>query len=337
MQNYIVVDIHAHEDDGDLGERLRRLGCEFEFIYAPVTARRESELSRWLKILPQYIRAALKSLAGKGRGDHLVFLAASGISILASAINTVLPGKGPKISAINFIYRKRSGLPGKLIETLFRFSLKRFAYVGVPSKAAAQAYRNYFPLAKERIHYFPTWCGFPEKKAAQGSNRINIFAGGRSVRDYATLLKALQTLQLPALLITNKSSVNGTLVPENVKIQYDVDEEQFADMMLQAECVVVPLRPVQFDAGQSVVLQAMCYGKPVIATDAGCLSEYIKSGETGLLVPPGDASALTAAIRKLQDDKALAQCLAENGYREYWQKYSRDVFAQRLIDTFCEK
>jgi glycosyltransferase involved in cell wall biosynthesis len=58
------------------------------------------------------------------------------------------------------------------------------------------------------------------------------------------------------------------------------------------------------DATQSaVILTSYGFGKPVVATRVGGLPEYVRDGETGLLVGPGDARGLAAAlIRILQDE-----------------------------------
>src|SRR5437764_10677827 len=45
----------------------------------------------------------------------------------------------------------------------------------------------------------------------------------------------------------------------------------------------------------------MAWGLPVIATTVGGVPEVVQSGRDGLLVPPGDAAALTAAMRFLLD------------------------------------
>ena len=53
---------------------------------------------------------------------------------------------------------------------------------------------------------------------------------------------------------------------------------------------------------------AYVFGKPVVATRVGALPEYVQEGETGLLVPPGDAQGLADAIvRLLKDDNLRAQ------------------------------
>jgi glycosyltransferase involved in cell wall biosynthesis len=62
-----------------------------------------------------------------------------------------------------------------------------------------------------------------------------------------------------------------------------------------------------------VLIEAMGYGKPVIASAAGGIVDIVKNNDTGLLVPPGDAPALAAAIRQAMDNPAEMARLAERG------------------------
>ena len=50
----------------------------------------------------------------------------------------------------------------------------------------------------------------------------------------------------------------------------------------------------------------MATGAPVVATDAGSITEVLTDGVSGLLVPQRDAEALATALRRLADDPALA-------------------------------
>jgi glycosyltransferase involved in cell wall biosynthesis len=69
-------------------------------------------------------------------------------------------------------------------------------------------------------------------------------------------------------------------------------------------------------ASQSGVIHlAYTFGRPVVASDVGDLSEVVRDGETGFLVPTGDPVALAAAMRKLLSDNSLAARMGECGRR----------------------
>ncbi len=62
-----------------------------------------------------------------------------------------------------------------------------------------------------------------------------------------------------------------------------------------------------------VVLDALAAGLPVVASDIAGYRELIQDGREGLLVPPGDARALAAAIRRLIDDSTLVRRMVASG------------------------
>jgi colanic acid/amylovoran biosynthesis glycosyltransferase len=66
----------------------------------------------------------------------------------------------------------------------------------------------------------------------------------------------------------------------------------------------------------SVIPEAMAVGCPVIGSDQGGIAEAIRHGRTGLLVPPGDAQALAAAMYRLGQDGGLRDGLGAAGFAE---------------------
>ncbi|MBI3649300.1 MAG: glycosyltransferase family 4 protein [Actinobacteria bacterium] len=62
-----------------------------------------------------------------------------------------------------------------------------------------------------------------------------------------------------------------------------------------------------------VLAEAMAAGLPVVASDIPGYDEVVTDAIDGLLVPPGDAAALAAALGRLLDDPALAERLREAG------------------------
>jgi glycosyltransferase involved in cell wall biosynthesis len=73
-----------------------------------------------------------------------------------------------------------------------------------------------------------------------------------------------------------------------------------------------------------VLLEAMTYRLPVVSTPLGGITDIVTDGETGLLVPPNDASALARAITTLMTDKPLAARLANAGQQYAEQHFGWD-------------
>lgn len=61
------------------------------------------------------------------------------------------------------------------------------------------------------------------------------------------------------------------------------------------------------------MLQALAVGTPLVASTVGGSPEIIEDGETGRLVPAGDAHALALAILELLRDPAGARAMARAG------------------------
>jgi glycosyltransferase-like protein len=62
-----------------------------------------------------------------------------------------------------------------------------------------------------------------------------------------------------------------------------------------------------------VVLEALAAGLPVVATDIPVFAEYLRDGQSALLVPPNDPAALAGALGRLAADPALRRRLADGG------------------------
>jgi glycosyltransferase involved in cell wall biosynthesis len=56
-------------------------------------------------------------------------------------------------------------------------------------------------------------------------------------------------------------------------------------------------------------MEAMAAGLPVVSTAVGGVPDLVREGETGLLVPSGDAAALARALQALVDDPARREAM----------------------------
>ncbi len=80
----------------------------------------------------------------------------------------------------------------------------------------------------------------------------------------------------------------------------------------------------------------MLAGLPIVAADVGSVSEAIRDGETGLLVPPEDPVALASAIRRLLDDRRLAARLGERARTLATEQFTAEHMARAYEDLYEE-
>ena len=83
-----------------------------------------------------------------------------------------------------------------------------------------------------------------------------------------------------------------------------------------------------------VLIEAMAAGVPVVATDVSGVRDVVRNGETGLLVPPGDAAALAAVIRRMIDDRSLRDRLVSAAAEDVRRRFTWDAVLLRYRD-FC--
>ncbi len=94
----------------------------------------------------------------------------------------------------------------------------------------------------------------------------------------------------------------------------------------RAAVVVVPSMGEGFGM---VALEAMERSRPVIAAAIGGLGELVRDGETGLLVPPGEAGPLCDAIVRVAGDLELARRMGEAGRRRALSRFLQQFCTDR--------
>lgn len=85
-----------------------------------------------------------------------------------------------------------------------------------------------------------------------------------------------------------------------------------------------------------VLLEAMLAGLPVVATAVSAVPEVVVDGETGALVPAGDAEGVARELGALFDDPELARRLGEAGRERAHRHFSVDRMTQETIAVYRE-
>lgn len=92
--------------------------------------------------------------------------------------------------------------------------------------------------------------------------------------------------------------------------------------------------PSLYEPFGRVLIEAMAAGLPIVASRAGGVPEIVVEGETGLLVPPGDAGALASAIEAVMGDPALAARLATAGSERVERCFSLTATVQGVLAAY---
>lgn len=85
-----------------------------------------------------------------------------------------------------------------------------------------------------------------------------------------------------------------------------------------------------------VLIEAMEYGVPVIATNVGGIPDVVKDGYNGLLVPEKDPDALAQAIIKLVENKSIREKFVKNAKEYIKEKFGWDIIIEKLIKIYMD-
>ncbi len=94
--------------------------------------------------------------------------------------------------------------------------------------------------------------------------------------------------------------------------------------------------PSRHEGMPNAVLEAMASGLPVIATRIAGNEELVVDGETGRLVPPGDADALRLSLRELLGDEAMRSRMGMAARKRAVEDYGWQATAKRYLEIMNE-
>lgn len=141
------------------------------------------------------------------------------------------------------------------------------------------------------------------------------------------------------LLVIGKPKEDGVIqrlvaelsLGDTVRFTGRISQEAFARHYAAATMAVIPSLYEGFGMPAG---EAMACGVPVISTSGGALPEVV--GEAGILVPPGDTSALREAILSLLDDPERRRRLGEAGRARVKNSLTWRHAAQKTVDVYRE-
>jgi len=180
-----------------------------------------------------------------------------------------------------------------------------------------------------------------------GNGPVLGFVGGlrrwHGVEALPTLLERLvQRYRGLRLVIVGDGPLRGELehtlkergLTRSVVFTGSLPHEEVADLIRQFDVALAPYSKPEhaFYFSPLKLFEYMACGVPVVAAALGQIAEIVRDGETGLLLPPDELDALTAACDRLLADPALRQRLGQAAAKEVHGLYTWDRNAARVVE-----
>lgn len=237
----------------------------------------------------------------------------------------------------------QSRLP--LLRWLIRWAARSSAQAVAISRYTARELRKFIEVPIEVIPYTAELAP-PAQPGARVDGAPTILFVGRLIerKGVAPLLEALGMVRrrVPArLVVIGDGPERARLarrarelgLEEHVEFRGRVSDAALRSAYSTADVFVLPsiLDARQDTEGLGVVLlEAMNYSVPVVASEIGGITDIVQHETTGLLVPPNDAAALAGALTRIFTDPDLSRALADGGRR-----LLRDTFHwDRIVDRW---
>lgn len=277
-------------------------------------------------------RQALRLLRQRARFDVVVTMAprpSLAYGLLCGILR--LPSKQILTEVFLDSPRPRS-VSWRIKTALFGWVARRALGVLTNSSAEVGFMARRFGVPEEKLRFVPLYTTIAEPGLSPRNDGY-VFSIGRTLRDLDTLLAAAPLFRAPLVLVAAHDDAVPHPVPPGTQILRDIPLEQGHEAMRRAAVVVIPLRPAERSTGQVVLFEALAMGKPVVASRVTGTVDYIRSGENGLLVAPGDAQALADAVNQILGDPRLAARLGQAAVADCLGFLGADAFVDRLLDA----
>lgn len=208
-------------------------------------------------------------------------------------------------------------------------------------------------MEEERIHVIPhgildRYRDLTSKnEAGDEQEQIILFFGGiEAYKGLGALIEAFaglpQTIRATSrLVIAGKPGIDMKPIFDRAsslgidqRINWDLrffPEEEVPALFSRASVVALPYT----DIDQSgVLMTALAFDKPIVATRIGGIAETMKDGVHGRLVPPGDVASFTAALAAILVDRKLRMSM-ERAMRQLRSKdLSWDSISRKTLDLY---
>lgn len=180
-------------------------------------------------------------------------------------------------------------------------------------------------------------------RLAPGGEPLLLFVGRlRYYKGLDVLLQALPLVPAARLAVAGDGPMRAvwerlaTLLDLGQRVVFlgDVADEDLPALYHAADLFVLPAT-ARSEAFGTVLIEAMAAGLPLVTTDVGTGTSWVnRHGETGLVVPPRDPSALAAAINRLLQSPDLRRAMGRTGQQRALAEFDVERMVDRVLEVY---
>jgi len=180
---------------------------------------------------------------------------------------------------------------------------------------------------------------FPVAPTRPGDRPFTVLFMGRLTEEKGVLvlLAAAEELGVRSgirLLIAGDGPLRGMVVERAGRSRGLTYLGQVEDVIAAYHGADLVVMPSLSEGLPMTALECMACGLPLVASRVGGLPEVLLDGETGLLVPPGDADALRVAIETLAADPSRAVRMGRSGRARIAEAYTEERMLRELVARY---
>jgi glycosyltransferase involved in cell wall biosynthesis len=205
-----------------------------------------------------------------------------------------------------------------------RTVLRRASVVIGVSTPLAEAARRF---GARDVRVIPNGVDLPLEPGSE-SEPAHVLYAGRLSKEKGVLELVRATQGLPLVVLGD-----GPLRKHVPQARGFVPRGELETEYARAAIVVCPSRREGFGL---TCLEAMAYGKPVVASAVGGLRDLVVDGQTGLLVPPRDPAALRAALERLIGDRELRLRLGAAARDRARERFSWERVVDATLQAYAD-
>jgi glycosyltransferase involved in cell wall biosynthesis len=260
--------------------------------------------------------------------------------LLASMWVSLWPKKRrPVIVMMGCMWQRDPGLRGFIEQIIVRLADRAINRYAVQSTDEMTLFPATWGISAAKTRYCPFFYTITQQDMAIEPPPPGdyIFAGGNSHRNYEPLIEAAR--QMPEyrfVIATNRLKPDDHL-PPNVTAR-SVPHQEYIGLLRSSAAVVVALQQgLNRSVGQQTYLNAMWLGKPTIVADTTGVRDYIRDGETALIVD-GSPEDYVRKLRWVLDpaNRAEVARITQKGQQVAREQFTYENHIARLLAILDE-